>query len=234
MSSEEQKETLVDKAKAQIDAIKTSEGRDALKDKAQKMMTSVTVTAKEQLAALKTKEGRDATIQKIKNLPIKRKVLIIAALLGIIAVIFGIGRCVFSPKDPEAVMNKKLGNGMAQYVREWLQLQGQYESITKEFVAEAQKGNVSGSDFMLITTTKIIPAAEAVANYSCPKETTQALTDEGKRVLQLCQEIGKLEKDMWAEYRNAAFMGMDRSKALSKRLDIDKLIEELKTLLSDR
>lgn len=67
MSTEEQKETFADKAKAQIDALKTKEGRAALKDKAKEGFASAATTAKEQFDAFKTKEGRDALKNKAKE-----------------------------------------------------------------------------------------------------------------------------------------------------------------------
>ena len=60
-------ETIADKAKAQIDALKTKEGRDALKEKAKEGLASATAAAKEQIDALKTKEGRDALKEKAKE-----------------------------------------------------------------------------------------------------------------------------------------------------------------------
>ena len=66
MSTEETNETLADKAKAQIDALKTKEGRDALKDKAKEGFASAATTARKQIDALKTKEGRDLLKGKIK------------------------------------------------------------------------------------------------------------------------------------------------------------------------
>lgn len=74
--SEEKNETLADKAKAQIDALRTKEGRDALKGKVKKGLISTTSTVKDQLSALKTEDGRSQFIAKIKALPIKQKVTI--------------------------------------------------------------------------------------------------------------------------------------------------------------
>lgn len=60
-------DSIVDKAKAQIDALKTKEGRDVIKDKAKESIASATTAAKEQFDALKTKEGRDALKDKAKE-----------------------------------------------------------------------------------------------------------------------------------------------------------------------
>ena len=70
--SEEKNETLADKVKAQIDTLKTKEGRDALKEKAKKELISATTTVKNQLSALKTKDGRSQFVANIKSSMISR------------------------------------------------------------------------------------------------------------------------------------------------------------------
>lgn len=96
--SEEKNETLADKAKAQIDALKTQEGRDALKEKVTKGLISATTSVKSQLSALKTKDGRSQFIANIKALPIKKKVagglisiLVLFSLIRLPACIFDWG-----------------------------------------------------------------------------------------------------------------------------------------------
>ena len=96
--SEEKNETLADKVKAQIDTLKTKEGRDALKEKAKKELISATTTVKNQLSALKTKDGRSQFVANIKAIPIKKKVtaglvslLVLFCLIRLPACIFGWG-----------------------------------------------------------------------------------------------------------------------------------------------
>lgn len=247
--SDKGNETIADKAKEgvaaataiakeQLDALKTKEGRDALKNKAKKGLASATATAKKHIGLLRTKEGRTAMAQKVMALSLKGKVILALVILCLFGVFLGTVKCI-SSSDSQSTqeksakrLGKKLGAGVAKFYSGWLKVQGEFEAATHEFTANAQQGKVTGADFMLITTKVIIPGAEAVERFSCPKEALETATEDGKRVVELCHEIGKLEKSMWVEYRNAAYMGIDRSKALSKRLDIDKLIDQLNGILT--
>ena len=97
MSSEETNETLAEKAKAQIDNLKTKEGRDALKIKAKKGL----IRAKDYLLALKSKEGRQALLADLKAMTMKQKAVFGATaicLLIIVVVLFRCG-CSSSPSD---------------------------------------------------------------------------------------------------------------------------------------
>ena len=93
--SEEKNETLADKVKAQIDTLKTKEGRDALKEKAKKELISATTTVKNQLSALKTKDGRSQFVANIKALPIKKKVTAGLVSLLVLFCLFRLPACIF-------------------------------------------------------------------------------------------------------------------------------------------
>ena len=84
--SEEKYETLADKAKAQIDALKTKEGREALKEKAKEGLATTTAAVKSQFDSLKTKEGRSQFVAKIKTMPLKQK--IIAGAISVLVIFF--------------------------------------------------------------------------------------------------------------------------------------------------
>lgn len=103
MSDNEKNETIADKAKEgiasataaakeQLDALKTKEGRDALKAKAREGL----VRLKDYLLALRTKEGRQILLADIKSMTMKQKAVFAAATVCLLIIAVGIFKCIFS------------------------------------------------------------------------------------------------------------------------------------------
>lgn len=101
MSNEESKETIADKAKAQIDALKTKEGRDALKEKAKKAFSTATMEFSQQVTSFKTKEGRAAFVGHIKNMSAKRKIAWGVGMLITLLVLFKLISYAFVPSEQD-------------------------------------------------------------------------------------------------------------------------------------
>ena len=114
MSAEDQNETIADKAKeglsnvasaakSQIDALKTKEGRDELKNKAKEFA----FRAKDYLLALRTKEGRQALVENLKTMTMQQKAVFGATAICLLIVAIGLLRCVFSSSQSD--LNRNAG-----------------------------------------------------------------------------------------------------------------------------
>ena len=101
--SEEKNETLADKAKAQIDALKTKEGREALKEKAKEGLANKTAAVKSHFESLKTKEGRSQFVAKIKTMPLKQKIIAGAISVLVIFCLIRLPACLFGASGANGV-----------------------------------------------------------------------------------------------------------------------------------
>lgn len=99
MSTEQENETLVDKAKSQIEKLKTQEGRTALRDKAADGLASAATTVKDQFNALKTKEGRSAFVMRMRSMTKIQKVVAGVCSMVALLLVLSIASCVFDDDD---------------------------------------------------------------------------------------------------------------------------------------
>lgn len=114
MSDNEKKETIADKAKKglataataakdQLDALKTKEGRDALKNKAKKGLARV----KDYLLALRTKEGRQVLLVDLKAMTMKQKAVYAGATICMLIIVVVVFKSIFSQSPSDLNRNTR-------------------------------------------------------------------------------------------------------------------------------